>query len=813
MAFFLRKAVASTRPVTRTVRRVFRDVNFIQLHYMYFVTLGLLSALILWGSATPFGSLNFTNSLFLTFSAMTEAGLNTVNLSTLNTWQQVLLFFLIMLGSPILVSSSVVHVRKAALEAKCIEVLEQSAKKLHKNRWILRSRTVTRRPSALDGVKEPRNTEGLDAADEPDDGLETGPSGESEESNEKRKNSSDDSSKSRLEQPVDGTDADFPHAVSAALHALTTEHTPEQEQGQEPDAAPGVTFAPMPSFRPQPPSRMLSSEGIRPRSRRRSISRSVLQHVFATQGVGALPYASRRTSQVLYTPSEISRAPTMERLAEIPRGPSMSRSTTIPPNEHINLDRIPSRLRDLNSGFEGRNLNFNQLSQKDRETIGGAEYEAVRFLSFLVPAYYIMWQLLSALALGAYINAYHAQSSYENGLKPWWVGSFLAVSAFNNCGMMLLDANMVAYQKDVYILLTVAMLVLAGNTFFPILLRFIIWCFSKMVPKSEEWANERATLKFLLDHPRRCFTHLFPSQHTWWLLLTVLVLNFVDCCMFIILDIGNHAITDLGPGFEFMDALFQAIAVRSGGFYVVAISSIRASLQVLYVAMMYISAYPVLITIRNSNIYEERSLGIYADDPGFAAYEEQQQREGHKGVGASLVRAVKKRFLFQQKGIGANDTGIKVTQTSPENKAYFISQQLRAQLAHDVWWLILAIFLIMIIEGGAFETDPTVFSVFNVIFETVSAYATVGLSIGVPWADYSFSGSWRVLSKLVLVIVMLRGRHRGLPVAIDKAVMLPSEQLWEFEEEDAAMRANQSMSRSRRVSVSSPRQAAEAGMV
>jgi len=31
------------------------------------------------------------------------------------------------------------------------------------------------------------------------------------------------------------------------------------------------------------------------------------------------------------------------------------------------------------------------------------------------------------------------------------------------------------------------------------------------------------------------------------------------------------------------------------------------------------------------------------------------------------------------------------------------------------------------------------------------------------------------LSKLVICLVMLRGRHRGLPVAIDRAVVLPAE--------------------------------------
>jgi len=49
------------------------------------------------------------------------------------------------------------------------------------------------------------------------------------------------------------------------------------------------------------------------------------------------------------------------------------------------------------------------------------------------------------------------------------------------------------------------------------------------------------------------------------------------------------------------------------------------------------------------------------------------------------------------------------------------------------------------------------------------------LSLGLPYANYSFSGAFRPLSKLIMCLVMLRGRHRGLPVAIDRAVLLPFE--------------------------------------
>lgn len=39
---------------------------------------------------------------------------------------------------------------------------------------------------------------------------------------------------------------------------------------------------------------------------------------------------------------------------------------------------------------------------------------------------------------------------------------------------------------------------------------------------------------------------------------------------------------------------------------------------------------------------------------------------------------------------------------------------------------------------------------------------------------YSLSGEFNTLTKLIFCLVMIRGRHRGLPAAIDRAVMLPT---------------------------------------
>lgn len=63
----------------------------------------------------------------------------------------------------------------------------------------------------------------------------------------------------------------------------------------------------------------------------------------------------------------------------------------------------------------------------------------------------------------------------------------------------------------------------------------------------------------------------------------------------------------------------------------------------------------------------------------------------------------------------------------------------------------------------------------SVFFEVVSAYGNVGLSLGHPTNLTSLCGHFSVFSKLVICAMMIRGRHRGLPYALDRAITLPNE--------------------------------------
>lgn len=164
-----------------------------------------------------------------------------------------------------------------------------------------------------------------------------------------------------------------------------------------------------------------------------------------------------------------------------------------------------------------------------------------------------------------------------------WYAAFNVISAYTNTGTSLLDESMVPFQRTYSWILVVGFLILAGNTAFPVFLRFVIWVMSKITPKQGRFSE---TLQFLLDHPRRCFIYLFPSHQTWILVFMLVVLNITDLVGFLVLDIGTPVIEALPAGVRIIDGLFQAFAVRAAGFAIVPLADTAPALKVLYVVMM-----------------------------------------------------------------------------------------------------------------------------------------------------------------------------------------------------------------------------------
>ena len=67
----------------------------------------------------------------------------------------------------------------------------------------------------------------------------------------------------------------------------------------------------------------------------------------------------------------------------------------------------------------GRNSQFHGLTREERDRLGGVEYRAVTLLSRIVPMYFILWQLLGGIGIGAWMAYNAADITRSNGVNPW----------------------------------------------------------------------------------------------------------------------------------------------------------------------------------------------------------------------------------------------------------------------------------------------------------------------------------------------------------------------------------------------------------
>lgn len=180
--------------------------------------------------------------------------------------------------------------------------------------------------------------------------------------------------------------------------SLTTRCFPKPESGAEDREADDLSFDP-----PQARQPLSIDTGV---TRRITFSSPALrtrerQHgrILSMQGVGARQNLENHPL----------RSPRPMYLDELPStGEGNSESLPLP------------RQGTLSGGFVGRNSQFSNLSLAEREKIGGVEYRAVTYLAVIVPLYFLLWQLLGCIGLGAYVASKRASTTEINAENPWY---------------------------------------------------------------------------------------------------------------------------------------------------------------------------------------------------------------------------------------------------------------------------------------------------------------------------------------------------------------------------------------------------------
>ncbi|EWC47381.1 hypothetical protein DRE_00349 [Drechslerella stenobrocha 248] len=783
-------------------------LNFITLHYLYIVGFAFVGSFMLY----PAKNMSYIDALFFASGASTQSGLNTIDINLLKTYQQAVFMFMSWLTNPITINTALVFIRLHWFEKRFQSIVKQS--KL----FVTERRTMSRRRSESEGVDNAErgvagrpitlveNSARKTHSNKTDDTLSHG----HRELLEFRKSiasgfasfkyhgksKSDSNHRMALRQSRPGgvfpdgnndhdcaveddeDDVPAPHSPVSPTTRVAGDTLSDISEKDGENTAPSVhiTFA-----------------DAKPRTKRKDSEVYVVPTPYDVENRGsglahkvvvddedqeggpkdedALGSSTGDNSGLMKRAITIDE-PTMtrdstqtgprQRMKSNVRTPTEQSHLYIQPHPGIRsvLSNTLKLRRDSSTGRRmskvvdppyltyaltiGRNsqFNFGELSEEQREELGGVEYRSLRLLSQILVVYFIFFQLFGILCLLPWINANVKWGKVLDDVhqnKTWWA-IFTSSSAFTDLGFTLTPDSMISFNTATWPLLAMSYLIIIGNTGFPFMLRFIIWLLWKICP-SDRVTKE--SLHFLLDHPRRCFTLLFPSGDTWWLFGALVGLNAIDVLLFIILDLHAGAVTDLPVHYRILDAFFQAVSTRTAGFSVVSLADLHPGVQVSYLVMMYISVFPIAISVRKTNVYEERSLGIYASN------EESDDAADHSFFGAHL----------------------------------------RKQLSFDLWFIFLGLFTICIAEGARIQSKTDyAFTQFSCFFEIISAYGTVGLSLGYPGVNTSFSGQLSTFSKVVIMAMMVRGRHRGLPYELDRAILLPSEALHQKEAEDSALR-------------------------
>ncbi|KKK24804.1 hypothetical protein AOCH_005048 [Aspergillus ochraceoroseus] len=376
--------------------------------------------------------------------------------------------------------------------------------------------------------------------------------------------------------------------------------------------------------------------------------------------------------------------------------------------------------------------NYSDWNERQKEELGGIEYRALKTLLVILLCYFFLFHLLGLVVfvIWALSSAQYDHVFDSTEVNQTWWAIFTAGSAFNDLGYTLTPNSMESFRSAPFPLLLMTFLIIIGNTGFPCMLRFIIWLLSKVTSCGSALDEE---LQYLLDRPRRCFTLLFPSAETWRLGAVLLLLSVIDLAIFWALETTPYREEQISFGMEIVNGLFQIASTRTAGFSAMPLSQLYPGVQVSFIVMMYISAFPTAIAMRKTTVYEEQSLAID---------EEPDAEHSQPGPAQGLVGHIQR------------------------------------QLGFDLWFMMLGFFTIAVVEGQRLRqsnNDDAAFALFPVLFEIVSAYGTVGLSLGYPGTDTSLCGEFTSVSKLVIVAMQVRGRHRGLPHAVDHAILLPRE--------------------------------------
>jgi len=331
----------------------------------------------------------------------------------------------------------------------------------------------------------------------------------------------------------------------------------------------------------------------------------------------------------------------------------------------------------------GRGLSF-----KGREIVQSTFLHTPR-KDFVVIAKMVLWFTFVTEALGTLVLFIRFSVDFPPGTALYHA-VYNAISAFNNCGYSLFSDNLMGYQGDLIVNLTIMGLIVHGGIGFIVQYEVLSWF--KGVQKKL-------------------------SVHTKIVLISTTLLILSGAFLFYLFE-RNHIIKDVPALTKILTSFFQSVTPRTAGFNTVDIGLLTNATILLMMVLMFIGASP-----------------------------------GSTGGGVKTTSAALLVMLMWNRLKGNLDLNI-FNRTIPRE---IVSRSISIIFA-SAFSIAIITSVLLIAGGGNLPPLESRHHFVEYLFDTVSAFGTVGLSMGV-------TPKLNDLQKYALILMMFVGRVGPLALA------------------------------------------------
>jgi len=331
----------------------------------------------------------------------------------------------------------------------------------------------------------------------------------------------------------------------------------------------------------------------------------------------------------------------------------------------------------------GRGISF-----KGREIVQSTFLHTPR-RDFIVIAKSVLWFTLITESIGTLFLFIRFSRDFSPGTALYHA-VYNAISAFNNCGYSLFSDNLMGYQGDLIVNLTVMGLIVHGGIGFIVQYEVVSWL--------------KGAQKKL-------------SAHTKIVIITTTILILSGAFLFYFFE-RNHIIKDVPVLNKILASFFQSVTPRTAGFNTVDIGALTNATILLLLILMFIGASP-----------------------------------GSTGGGVKTSSAALLVLLLWNRLKGNEDVNI-FNRTIPKE---IVSRAISIIFA-SAFSVGIITSVLLIAGGGSLSPLESRHYFVEYLFDTVSAFGTVGLSMGV-------TPKLNDLQKYALILMMFAGRVGPLTLA------------------------------------------------